>query len=42
MCKAKIVSGVASHGGVGAFYVLLLSGINKGYFSTCFSFLIHS
>ena len=42
MCKAKVVSGVACHGGVGAIYVLLLSGVNKGHWSTCFSFLIDS
>ena len=40
MCEAKVVSGVASHDGEGAFYVLLLSGINKGHFRTCFLFLI--
>ena len=42
VCKEKVVSGVACHDGVGAFYVLLLSGVNKDHFGTCFSFLIDS
>ena len=42
MCKVKVVSGIACHGGVGAFYVLPFSGVNKDHFHASFSFLIDS
>ena len=42
MCEVKVMSGVASHGGIQAFYGFLLSGFHKNHFGTCFSFLIHT